>query len=416
MYKYIFNFVLFYLLFFTDIFFSTDSNVILAVNPALIMAAVQFGGSALQKMNAASDLQNFETQLGIAKDKLDDIEFTNKLEAMQVPKNISGMQSIERAETATVDALKEAGQRGVANIPKAVQATNEAMLNVTEQDRKAQFLSDKAVREQSQLIDTMNTQKELQQQYQEIMGLQQAGKEARQADAQANQAMLNALVVGGGQFAQNYNKSRGLGGNNTNTYNPFSTNMAPATIGNTSGATGGAFGGAGILNPSLTGFGATGTATNPLIGGGILKSPGTFNLGGAGLGLGTTRGFVSGLQQQQIPGTNLLYTPNNAFQVATLGQTPNQPTRKQYPIQFDLSSYGITDLGYDSSGWGDASPAFASGEYVPGQDPQLDEWFSIFSDWHEGKYGSRPDPNDLAGRGAFGDIISQFEVDTGIRR
>ena len=48
------------------------------------------------------------------------------------------MQSIERAETATVEALREGGQRGVANIPKAV-ATNEAMLNITEEDRRASF-------------------------------------------------------------------------------------------------------------------------------------------------------------------------------------------------------------------------------------------------------------------------------------
>ena len=34
------------------------------------------------------------------------------------------------------------------------------------------------------------------------MGLQQAGKEARQADTRANQAILNALVVGGTQLLE----------------------------------------------------------------------------------------------------------------------------------------------------------------------------------------------------------------------
>jgi len=358
MYKYIFNFFLFYLLFFTDLFFNTDSNVLMAVSPMLIASGVQLAGSALQKMNAASDLQNFETQLGIAKDKLDDIEFVNKLEALQVPKNISGMQSIERAETATVEALRESGQRGVANIPKAVQATNEAMLNVTEEDRRAQFLADKAVQDQSQLIDTMNKQKELQQQYQEIMGLQQAGKEARQADTRANQAMLNALVVGGTQLA-----GGALGGAKTTAattqYNPFSTTMAPATIGNTTGNTGLSLGSAGQLSvPQLGGFGSTGISTSPL--------------------------------QTGVLGVSL--NPN-----LLTAQPSVQPTGMKYGL--DLSK------GYDGLDLGTGGSILAEGGYVPGFSTAADNYLAAYEQWHQETYPGQPVTYVGEGRGK----LKEFE-------
>ena len=194
MYKYIFNFVLFVSLIYLNITMGEDSDVVLGIAPALVLGVAQLGMAGVQKGNAMAAEADLEMKLNAAKQTLDDVEFVNKLEALTVPKNIRGMQAAERAETAAVETLKEAGQRGVANIPKAVQASTDAMVNITEEDRRAQFLADKAVQEQEQQIEVMNKQKDLQQAYQEIFGLQQAGKEARMQEQAANQAMLQAGV------------------------------------------------------------------------------------------------------------------------------------------------------------------------------------------------------------------------------
>ena len=58
---------------------------------------------------AKAEQSILDTKLDVAKNKLDNVEFVNKLQALQVPKNIRGQMAAERAETSTVEALKEGG-------------------------------------------------------------------------------------------------------------------------------------------------------------------------------------------------------------------------------------------------------------------------------------------------------------------
>lgn len=396
MYKYIFNFFLFYLLFFTDLFFNTDTVYNLAVAPAVLIGLTQAAANVLEKIDINNESNILDAKLAAAKSDLDNIEFINKLNALTVPKSTVAMQGVERAESSAVEALRESGQRGVANIPKAVQATNEALLNITEEDRRAQFLADKAVMENEQLIDTMNEQAKARRIYGEIYGLQQAGLEARNRERAANMGLFTGLTTAGiGAL------TGGLGGikktADTGVKNPYTLNLKPATIGNVSGQQGSLLKPATIGNVSGQQTGMLGMGSPDLVGFKPFTGLGTKPLGAAAPAFGALTGGVGSTQLNSATGGL------GAGQLATnllTAQPSVQPTGMKYGL--DLSK------GYDGLNLGNSGAILASNEYVPGTNAEADAYFEAYVQWHKETYGDDVDVT-YAGEGGENGKLKEFE-------
>jgi len=389
MYKYIFNLLLFSFLIYLDELLGGDSYS-KAIAPALVLSIAQFGLSAKQKANAKAEQSMLDTKLDVAKNKLDNVEFVNKLQALQVPKNLRGLEAAERAETATVDALKEAGQRGVANIPKAVQASTDAQLALTEEDKRAQYMANLEVQRQEQMTDTLNKQQDINIQMGEIAGLQQAGKEQRMAENAAKNSMAKAAtgILTAGVGAAN----SGIAQMKINQkIGSVEADLASGVINQAQ---------ADAMIAKLKQGGAIAKATNPFTttpnisaltqptAGAVAGTQGAAGTAGLTTGTATATGTAgSGLVSANVPVTN------------------STPTLK----------YGLdVSLPYDGLNVGQKSAILTSNEYTQGSPKMpagMDEYKSAYDQWHEATYPG--EPIVYAGTGAPGGKMDAFEAALG---
>lgn len=382
MYKYIFNLLLFSFLIYLDELLGGDSYS-KAIAPALVLSIAQFGLSAKQKADAKAEQSTLETKLDVAKNKLDNVEFVNKLQALQVPKNIRGQMAAERAETATVDALQEGGPRGAANISKAVQASTDAQLALTEEDKRAQYMADLEVQRQEQMTDTLNKQQDINIQMGEIAGLQQAGKEQRMAENAAKNSMAKAatgILTSGVQAANS-----GIAQMKINQQiGSVEADLAAGVIDQAQ---------ADAMIAKLKQGGAIAKATNPF----------------------TTTPNISGLTQ---PASGAVAGVQGATGTAglTSGTTGTGLVSANVPVintpTFDASSYGIdVSLGPDANDFSTGTSRLASNEYVPGVNANVDNVFNAYTAWHEQTYPNQPVV--YAGTGGPGGKMEAFEASLG---
>lgn len=382
MYKYIFNLLLFSFLIYLDELLGGDSYS-KAIAPALVLSIAQFGLSAKQKSDAKAEQSMLETKLDVAKSKLDNVEFVNQLQALQVPKNIRGQMAAERAETATVDALKEGGPRGAANISKAVQASTDAQLALTEEDKRAQYMANLEVQRQEQMTDTLNKQQDINIQMGEIAGLQQAGKEQRMAENAAKNSMAKAAtgILTSGVKAAN----SGIAQMKINQQiGSIEADVAAGLIDQAQ---------ADAMIAKLKQGGAIAKATNPFtttpnISGLIQPASGAV----AGVqGTAGTAGLTSGAAGTGLVSANVPVTPT-----------------------FDASSYGIdVTKSYDENAIGDLSGYLTSNEYIAGanQLPGLDNFYQAYEAWHQQTYPNQPVV--YKGQGGAGGKMEAFEAALG---
>lgn len=390
MYKYIFNLLLFSFLIYLDELLGGDSYS-KAIAPALVLSLAQFGLSAKQKSNAKAEQSILDTKLDVAKNKLDNVEFVNKLQALQVPKNIRGLMAAERAETSTVEALKDAGPRGVANIPKAVQASTDAQLALTEEDKRAQYMAGLEVQRQEQMTDTLNKQQDINIQMGEIAGLQQAGKEQRMAENAAKNSMAQAAtgILTSGVKAAN----SGIAQMKINQQiGSVEADLAAGVIDQAQ---------ADAMIAKLKQGGAIAKATNPFTTApniSALTQPVAGAVAGAQGATGTA-GLTTGLNPTTGTGTG------TGLVSANVPVTNSTPTMK----------YGLdVSLPYDQLNVGQKSAILTSNEYTQGSNqmpPGMDEFKSAYEQWHEATYPGQPVV--YAGTGAPGGKMEAFEAALG---
>lgn len=375
MYKYIFNLLLFSFLIYLDELLGGDSYS-KAIAPALVLSIAQFGLSAKQKSDAKAEQSMLETKLDVAKNKLDNVEFVNKLQALQVPKNIRGMQAAERAETAAVDALKEAGQRGVANIPKAVQASTDAQLALTEEDKRAQYMAGLEVQRQEQMTDTFNKQQEINTQMGEIAGLQQAGKEQRMAENAAKNSMAKAAtgILTSGVGAVNSGIAQMK---ITQKIKGIEADLAAGVIDKAQ---------ADAMIATLKQSGAIAKAVNP-----FSTTPNISGLTQPASGAGAGAQAATGAGAQAPTGAaGLAAGPTSvANSITGTTGTANPLASANVPVFFDASPYGIdATKSWDENDIAGMSGYLASNEYVQGanQLPLMDNYYKAYEAWHQQQY------------------------------
>jgi len=370
MYKYIFNLLLFSFLLYLDELLGGGSCY-QAVAPALVLNLAQVGLSYQQKSDAKAELSILEDKLKVADEKLDNIKFINQLEALQVPKNIRGEQSAERAERSAVDTMQEAGQRGVANVAKAVQASTDANLALTEEDKKAQYLANLEVKRADNQMEVYNKQMERENTLMEIKGLQQATKEQRMKENAANTSMASAAgnLLTQGTKAVN----AGIAQNKLNKeIASVQADLKAGTITQDQ---------ADAMISQLQGGIALAKQTNPFTTNPTLGPvPGLTGGGGPGGPGGPTPPLVS----------------NNA------------------PV-FDPTAYGIdVTKSYDENNIGNLSGYLTSNEYVAGSSKMpagMDDYYKAYEAWHQITYPGQPVV--YAGTGAPGGKMEAFEAALG---
>jgi len=350
-------------------FLSSDGTSVLAIAPAAIIAIGQLGYQAFKYFDEKAEQGDINRELKAKEKALDDIQFTNKLKALTVPENIAMKEDIQRGKQNISETLTEQmGARGaLGGITKADQAATNQMLKLTTAEQKAQYEADKAIQENEQNIDTMNKQKDMQQLYQEIYGLQAAEAESRAeqptgADVLGSVSTIVASELGG----SSNNAKREIGKldrmlkNNTITQAEYDTMRA--NIINNAGQT---------QNPYTF---------NPNTAGAVVPGVGT----GTGTGTGTGSGGPTG---------------------GTGGATTITPT---FTIPSPLGAY---DLDYDRGGWGSAGALFASNEYNPtAGDTNADHWMKAYEAWHQQAYPGQP--VTWAGEGTG--KLREFEIAVGI--
>lgn len=391
MYKYIFNLLLFSFLIYLDELLGGDSYS-KAIAPALVLSIAQFGLSAKQKSNAKAEQSMLNTKLDVAKNKLDNVEFVNKLQALQVPKNIRGQQAAKRAETATVDALLQAGPRGVANVSKAVQASTDAQLALTEEDKRAQYMAELEVQRQAQMTDTLNKQQDINIQMGEITGLQQAGKEQRMAENAAKTSMAKAAgsILTSGVAAVN----SGIGQMKIDQQiKGVQADLKAGTIDQAQ---------ADALIAKLSMGKGMIKATNPFTTAATINNSMTAGTGAAGLTTGAGAAAT---------GTGAATTGALAGATGTGLVSANVPVTTSTPNMM----YGLdVSLPYDGLNVGQKSAILAQNEYTQGaagMPAGMDEFKAAYEQWHEDTYPGQPIV--YAGQGGPGGKIKAFEAALG---
>jgi len=363
MYKYIFNLLLFSFLLYLDELLGGGSYY-QAIAPALVLNIAQAGLSYQQQQDAKAEKDILDDKLNIAAKKLNNIKFINQLEALTVPKNIRGQQAAERAERVAVETMQEAGQRGVANVSKAVQASTDANLALTEEDKKAQYLANLEVKRAANQMEVHNKQMERENTLMEIKGLQQAEKEQRLKENAANNALASAA---GGLLTQGTKAlNSGMAQNALN--KKIAGIQADLKAGNIDQAQ------ADALIAQLQGGVALSKQSNP-----FLTNPNLGpvpGLGGGGAG------------------------PSGGAGPGGPGGGPPPLVSANAPV-FDPSAYGIdVNKTYDENNIGGLSGYLASNEYIQGanQLPGLDNYYSAYEAWHQQMYPGQP--VEYAGQGA----------------
>lgn len=374
MYKYIFNLLLFSFLLYLDELLGGGSYY-QAIAPALVLNIAQAGLSYQQQQDAKAEKDILDDKLNIAAKKLNNIKFINQLEALTVPKNIRGQQAAERAERVAVETMQEAGQRGVANVSKAVQASTDANLALTEEDKKAQYLANLEVKRAANQMEVHNKQMERENTLMEIKGLQQAEKEQRLKENAANNALASAA---GGLLTQGTKAlNSGMAQNALN--KKIAGIQADLKAGNIDQAQ------ADALIAQLQGGVALAKQSNP-----FLTNPNLGpvpGLGGGGAG------------------------PSGGAGPGGPGGGPPPLVSANAPV-FDPSAYGIdVNKTYDENNIGGLSGYLASNEYIQGanQLPGLDNYYSAYEAWHKQTYPNQP--VEYAGQGAG--KLKEFEAALG---
>ena len=344
-------------------FLSSDGTSVLAIAPAAVIAIGQLGYQAFKYFDEKAEQGDINRKLKAKEEALDSIQFTNKLKALTVPENIAMKEDIQRGKQNISETLTEQmGARGVlGGIPKADQAATNQMLKLTTAEQKAQYEADKAVMENEQNIDTMNKQKDMQQLYQEIYGLQAADAESRAeqptgADVLGSVSTIVASEMGG------------------------SSNNAKREIGKLDRM---------LKNNTITQAEYDTMRGNIINNAGVTRNPYTFNP--------NTAGAV-------VPGLGVTGTGTGTG----TGGTGTTGTTATYTIDPALGTY---DLNYDSGGWGDAGPLFASNEYDPtAGDTNADHWMKAYEAWHQQAYPGQPVTWAGEGKGK----LKEFEIAVGI--
>lgn len=168
------------------------------VDPVSALAIAQLGLSGVKYFTEKAEQRTINNDLRKLEKRLDDIQFTNRLKALTVPENISMKEDIQRNRNQVSEQLTEQmGTRGVlGGMSKADQASTNAMLKLTEQERKNQFLADSKVMENQQRIDNLNVNRDLKEEYMRAAGLQTA-----LAESKSEQPTAQDLLAGLGTFA-----------------------------------------------------------------------------------------------------------------------------------------------------------------------------------------------------------------------
>jgi hypothetical protein len=187
-------------------YFSEDAEGIdYAAFPAmLVMGLAQTGLSAYDKFQAGQDIKDTTLALSAANKDLRELEYTNQLKSVSVPKNQVAMDQLGQQTTQIVDAAQESGQRGVLGASgKVNQLFDKGTMKVSQADQMKQFERDMAVAENEQNINNMNVNKDLQLGMQNIYGLQSAlGYQQGQENNATNQMYsgIGTTIAGMGQL------------------------------------------------------------------------------------------------------------------------------------------------------------------------------------------------------------------------
>ena len=181
-----------------DLIFTTNPDVYLSAVPvALVMGIAQMGASGVQMIQQDAAKKAAVIEAGRLGKSIADRKFINEFAALQAPTKGTEMlmERVMRQAQASTEASKEAGARGViGGTGRTVQGVADAGAQITARLDDLQLKLDNKFLTEEQRIGLMNEKKNLQLDYQRLIGAQGAAAAAQTASNQA----LGSLISGAG--------------------------------------------------------------------------------------------------------------------------------------------------------------------------------------------------------------------------
>jgi hypothetical protein len=181
-----------------DLIFTTNPDVYLSAVPvALVMGIAQMGASGVQMIQQDAAKKAAVLEAGRLGKSIANRRFVNKFAALQAPTKGTEMlmERVMRQAQASTEASKEAGARGViGGTGRTVQGVADAGAQITARLDDLQLKLDNKFLTEEQRIGLMNEKKNLQLDYQRLIGAQGAAAAAQTASNQA----LGSLISGAG--------------------------------------------------------------------------------------------------------------------------------------------------------------------------------------------------------------------------